>query len=58
MADDEHASDTMHEPLGRAEFKSFAESTQEDWLKIAAANEIFKQSHVDRILTHLKLLIT
>ncbi|MBI1361849.1 MAG: HD domain-containing protein [Alphaproteobacteria bacterium] len=56
MADDEHAPDTMHEPLGRAEFKSFAESTQEDWLKIAAANEIFKQSHVDRILTHLKLL--
>ncbi len=45
-----------HEPLGRATFTAFANSTKDDWRKIGAANEVFKRGHADRILTHLKLL--
>ncbi|MEP7210100.1 MAG: HD domain-containing protein [Alphaproteobacteria bacterium] len=48
--------DPHHEPLGRATFKSFLESTEEDWDKIRAASEPFKVGHADRVLTHLKLL--
>ncbi|MDZ4762788.1 MAG: HD domain-containing protein [Alphaproteobacteria bacterium] len=45
-----------HEPLGRAGFKSFATSTQEDWQKIAAATGVFQKGHATRILTHFKML--
>jgi len=45
-----------HEPLGRAEFSSFAESTKEDWQKISAATGVFQKGHATRILTHLKML--
>jgi predicted HD phosphohydrolase len=45
-----------HEPLGRAEFSSFAESTKEDWQKISAATGVFQKGHSTRILTHLKML--
>ena len=48
--------DPHHEPLGRATFKSFLESTEEDWDKIRAASEPFKVDHAARILAHLKLL--
>lgn len=57
MADDlktvPHAHD---EPMGRAEFTAFTNATQDDWMKIAAASEVFKGAHVDRVLTHLRLL--
>jgi predicted HD phosphohydrolase len=45
-----------HQPLGQAKFNSFAESTQEDWQKIIAAAAVFNAGHVDRVLTHLRLL--
>jgi predicted HD phosphohydrolase len=45
-----------HEPLGRAEFKSFLESTDEDWKKISAANGLFQKGHAARVLDHLRLL--
>jgi predicted HD phosphohydrolase len=48
--------DPHHEPLGRATFKSFLESTEEDWDKIKAASVPFKNDHATRILSHLKLL--
>jgi len=44
------------EPMGRATFTAFTNSTPEDWMKIAAASEVFKGAHVDRVLTHLNLL--
>jgi predicted HD phosphohydrolase len=52
------AHENLHpdEPMGRANFTAFTNATQEDWLKIVAASEIFTRSHVDRILTHLNLL--
>ncbi|HVY90838.1 MAG TPA: HD domain-containing protein [Hyphomonadaceae bacterium] len=61
MADDlksapTHAPHHEDEPMGRATFTAFTNATQDDWMKIAAASEVFKRSHVDRILTHLKLL--
>ena len=45
-----------HEPLGRAEFTSFLDSTAEDWKKISAASAVFQKGHVSRILEHLRLL--
>jgi predicted HD phosphohydrolase len=45
-----------HEPLGRATFTAFTNATPEDWRKIASANEVFKEGHVDRIFAHLNLL--
>ncbi len=53
---DEHAPRSEHEPLGRASFTAFTNATPEDWKKILAANEVFKTAHVDRVVTHLKLL--
>jgi predicted HD phosphohydrolase len=44
------------EPMGRATFTAFTNATQDDWMKIASANEVFKGRHVDRVLTHLNLL--
>jgi predicted HD phosphohydrolase len=44
------------EPMGRATFTAFTNSTPDDWMKIAAASEVFKGAHVDRVLTHLNLL--
>jgi predicted HD phosphohydrolase len=44
------------EPMGRATFTAFTNSTPEDLMKIAAASEVFKGAHVDRVLTHLNLL--
>jgi predicted HD phosphohydrolase len=44
------------EPMGRATFTAFTNATQDDWMKIASANEVFKGAHVDRVLTHLNLL--
>lgn len=61
MADDlksvPEAQDHSHEePMGRATFTAFTNAKQEDWWKIAAATEVFKRGHVDRIVTHLNLL--
>jgi predicted HD phosphohydrolase len=58
MADDHRLATAPdpHQPLGQANFKSFAESTAEDWAKISAASKVFNQGHADRILSHLKLL--
>jgi predicted HD phosphohydrolase len=56
MPDDQGPLKDAHQPLGQASFKSFQESTPEDWRKIGAANEVFKQGHAARILAHLKLL--
>lgn len=57
MADDlKCIPDAHHEPLGRATFSSFLDSTPEDWAKIVAANSVFKVDHATRILAHLKLL--
>ena len=42
--------------LPRAKFKSFAESTQEDWALIAKNAAEFNKGLADRVLTHLKLL--
>jgi predicted HD phosphohydrolase len=52
------AHENLHpdEPMGRANFTAFTNATQDDWLKIVAANEVFTRSHVDRILVHLDLL--
>jgi predicted HD phosphohydrolase len=55
MADDMKSVDP-HQPLGQASFKSFAESTPEDWQKIVAAASVFNRHNADRILAHLKLL--
>lgn len=54
MTDD--GQEVNREPLGRANFTTFASSTQEDWQKIMAAHAVFTHGHVDRILAHLKLL--
>jgi predicted HD phosphohydrolase len=61
MADDlkhlpEAASATHEEPMGRATFTAFTNARPDDWHKIAAATDVFKQTHVDRILSHLNLL--
>ncbi len=44
------------EPMGRAGFTAFTNATADDWQKIAAANAVFSQDHVKRIVTHLNLL--
>lgn len=44
------------EPMGRATFTAFTNATPEDWMKIAAASQVFKGHHVDRVLAHLNLL--
>jgi predicted HD phosphohydrolase len=62
MADDlKHPPKAFHvepdaEPMGRATFTAFTNSTQDDWMKIVSANEVFKGGHVDRVLSHLNLL--
>jgi predicted HD phosphohydrolase len=61
MADDlkhppEAAGATHEEPMGRATFTAFTNATQDDWMKVMSANEVFKKTHVDRILAHLNLL--
>lgn len=58
MPDDIKTSPTAdeHQPLGQAEFGSFAESTKEDWEKIVAASKVFNRNHVDRVLDHLRML--
>lgn len=43
-------------PTDRAQFKAMAESTQEDWMKIASAAQAFNKDLPNRVLTHLKLL--
>ncbi len=40
----------------RANFKSFVESTEEDWKIIAKESVPFNKGLADRVLTHLKLL--
>ena len=61
MADDLKSAPKPHdasheEPMGRATFTAFTNATQDDWMKIVAANSVFTKSHVDRIVTHLNLL--
>jgi predicted HD phosphohydrolase len=43
-------------PNERAQFKTMAESTQDDWMKIAAASAPFNRDLPNRVLTHLQLL--
>lgn len=38
------------------EFKTFADSTQEDWGKISVSNKKLSQGLADRVLAHLRLL--
>jgi predicted HD phosphohydrolase len=45
----EHQSD-------RAQFKTMAQSTQDDWMKIAAASMAFNKDLPNRVLAHLKML--
>ncbi|HVV65382.1 MAG TPA: HD domain-containing protein [Rhizomicrobium sp.] len=45
--------DASHE---RATFRAMSESTQEDWMKIAAASVAFNRELPDRVLSHLALL--
>lgn len=60
MADDlknaPKALESHEEPMGRATFTAFTNSTPDDWMKIVSANEMFTHGHVDRILAHLNLL--
>jgi predicted HD phosphohydrolase len=60
MADDYKSApklDASHEePMGRASFTAFTNATQDDWMKVVAANQVFSKGHVDRIVTHLNLL--
>jgi predicted HD phosphohydrolase len=44
------------DPQDRAQFKKMSESTQEDWMKIAAASVGFNKDLPARVLTHLRLL--
>jgi predicted HD phosphohydrolase len=50
------SADHHAEPMGRATFTAFTNATQDDWVKIVSANEVFKGGHVDRVLSHLNLL--
>ena len=43
-------------PGDRAQFTSMAESTREDWMKIAAASVGFSRDLPNRVLSHLQLL--
>lgn len=43
-------------PNDRAQFHAMAESTQEDWMKIAAASAGFNRDLPNRVLAHLKML--
>jgi len=43
-------------PGGRARFKAMAQGTQDDWLKIAAAEVAFNRDLPNRVIAHLKLL--
>ena len=43
-------------PGDRAQFKAMAESTQDDWMKIAAASIDFNRNLANRVLSHLQLL--
>lgn len=45
--------DASHE---RATFRAMSESTQEEWMKIAAASVAFNRELPDRVLSHLALL--
>jgi len=54
--DASHEEPHSDEPMGRATFTAFTNATEDDWMKIVAASEVFKGAHVDRVLTHLKLL--
>src|SRR5229473_5752917 len=40
----------------RAHFKAMAESTQDDWMKIAATSIDFNRNLANRVLSHLQLL--
>src|SRR5690348_17699440 len=40
----------------RAQFKSMAEGTRDDWMKIAAASLGFNRDLPNRVITHLKML--
>jgi predicted HD phosphohydrolase len=44
------------QPQDRAQFHAMVDSTQEDWMKIAAAAQGFNKKLPDRVLAHLKLL--
>jgi predicted HD phosphohydrolase len=44
------------EPSDRAQFKTMAESTQDDWMKIAAASMAFNRDLPNRVLAHLQML--
>lgn len=46
----------MTEHPERAGFRAMSESTQEDWLKIAAASVGFRRDLPDRVIAHLKML--
>jgi predicted HD phosphohydrolase len=49
LAVTEHQSD-------RAQFKTMAEGTQDDWMKIAAASVAFNKDLPNRVLAHLRML--
>ena len=44
------------EALDRAKFTAMAEGTAEDWAAIGRASMAHRGEHVDRIVSHLKLL--
>ena len=45
-----------HTEMERASFTAMTESTQADWMKIAAAATAFNGGLADRVLSHLKML--
>jgi len=47
---------TDHNDPERASFTAMTESTQADWMKIAAAANAFNGDLANRVLTHLKML--
>jgi predicted HD phosphohydrolase len=47
---------TEHTDMERASFTAMTESTQADWMKIAAAANAFNGGLADRVLAHLKML--
>ena len=47
---------TDHDDQERATFTAMSESTQADWMKIAAAANAFNGDLANRVLTHLKML--
>jgi predicted HD phosphohydrolase len=46
----------MEQTSDRASFRAMSESTQEDWLKIAAASVGFSRELPNRVIDHLKML--